>query len=203
MRENDSGATLKGEENLKKIIQSLIGVWAQIEYAFMVGSMLILGALIMVQIFFRGLGFSGIGWLEEMGRYIFGVATLIGCSIAVDTNSHMSVDTLYNALPTGVSNVLRVFLNLVNTILWGYVAFLSIQWMLKVHRIGTTAASLSSFSMWILWLLISICITTMTIRYVVQIYKSIMIVVHYDSEAERKLTQEEKVDTIVEEAKEW
>lgn len=188
---------------MKRLMQTLVTVWTRIEYGFMVGGMLILGALILVQILIRSLGFSGIGWLEEMGRYIFGVATLIGCSIAVDTNAHMSVDTLYNALPKSVSNVLRIFLNLINAVLWGYVALLGIQWTQKVHRIGTTASSLSIFPMWILWLLISVCISTMTIRYVVQIYLSILEAIRYDPKNGKTLSQEEKADTIIEEAKEW
>ncbi|HHV64316.1 MAG TPA: TRAP transporter small permease [Peptococcaceae bacterium] len=77
-----------------------------------VGSMIIITFSIMIiccvlQVFTRYVLNSSLSWTEELARYTFIWANLLGASYCIRTNSHARVTVIFDALP---SRIQRIFI---------------------------------------------------------------------------------------------
>lgn len=157
---------------MKAVLEKIGKLWWKLEDCISVFGMVGFGVLIMIQIVVRAFGFTGITWLEEFSRYMFIISTFIGCSQAVKNNEHMVMDMLYNVLPARVGQLLQCIVHLMMALFAAVLTKGAWDYMFKLRKVGTMAETMANFPKWVLWIPLTICLATMTIRYLINVYKS-------------------------------
>ncbi len=148
-------------------------IWEEIETNFITIFTLVMGAIIMVDVVLRNSGAQGIAWVEEFGRFMLVVTTVMGCSIAVKSNGHMVMDSLYNALPPRWAYSVKAVAYAICSVLYLYMGYYSYMWMLKQEAMNKTMQS-CQFPAWIMWAFVVYGITSMGLRYIVQTVKCVI-----------------------------
>lgn len=139
----------------------------QEETAFIVVFTLLVGVLIIVEIIVRTIGLQGIRWLEELSRIMLICTTMIGCSMAVRHQGHMIMDTLYTVIDKKVGLALKAFVNLLCAFFWIWMGYHAAVFMLKLKAINKMLDSVS-VPIYLVWVVFSVAIIMMGIRYIVQ-----------------------------------
>lgn len=168
-----------------KFINKAIKIFNKIEELAMVILTMGFGALIIYEIVVRALGLKNIAWLQEFSCYMLIYTTLLGSSMAVKHEGHMAMDTLLVTLPKKVVKVLKVIINIVCSACWMVVTYYGWKWVVRLKLIGTTADSVS-LKQWIIWIPIVFFFFTTTIRFIIQLVKSIVNVVRKEKEIENE-----------------
>lgn len=168
---------MKEKASFVTIIRRFGKLYARLENLYMVIFTLLIGALIIFEVVVRAMGFQGITWLEEMGRFMLVTTTLIGCSVAVKSNGHMIMDVLYNLLKPKAAYVCKAFVNLLCGVFYLYLGYYSVLWMLKLRKIGKMMESLR-FPSYVMWIIVALAVLTMGFRYLVQCIKCILKIRH-------------------------
>lgn len=158
-------------------LNKVLDVWADLETQFITIFTIVMGGIIMVDVVFRNLGMQGIAWVEEFGRFMLVVTTIMGCSIAVRSNGHMLMDVLYTVIPARAAFVLKAIAYAVCSVMYLYIGYYSWGWMLKQKLIGKTMQS-CQFPAWIMWIFVTYGFLTMGLRYVVQVIKCVLAIIH-------------------------
>lgn len=139
-----------------------------IEKAILVYPFLLLGCLIVFEVLSRKLMGFGLSWLQELGRYIMVYGTFLGASIAVSDRSHPAMTAIYNKLKPVPKAVVSLLRNLMCGIVLAVVAYYSWIQFFNYIRIGTLTSSLWGLPMYIFFVPVPICLTTMAIRYFIE-----------------------------------
>ncbi len=160
-------------KNVVLIFKKISTFIENVETHFITLFTLIMGLIIILDVAFRNLGFQGFAWVEEFGRFMLVVTTIIGCSVAVKSKGHMVMDALYNALPTRWAYAIKAIAYAICSALYLYLSYFSYNWMLKQQLMRKTMQSIQ-FPAWIMWLFIVYGIFTMGSRYLVQTVKCII-----------------------------
>lgn len=156
MRETSTGMQLKrifdGIENFERIFITI----------FTLG----VGAIILYEIVVRNLGMQGLKWVDELGRMMLIITTLVGSSMAVRSKGHMIMDVLYSVITERAGAMLRSFTYALSGIFYLYVAYYSIEWTTRLMRLGRTMQTIN-VPAYIVWVVVSLAIATMGLRYLV------------------------------------
>jgi TRAP-type C4-dicarboxylate transport system permease small subunit len=83
-----------------------------------------------------------VSWAEEASRYAFVWSALVSIGYSIKEQSILKVDTLIEALPTKVRNMFVNVSNLVVTLFFGYLFWVSIPAVSKVIRTGQKSPAL-------------------------------------------------------------
>jgi len=159
---------MKGSKTpLSAGLRKLVALYNNVESFYMTVFTLLIGALVILEVIMRTMGFQGIQWLEEMGRFMLVTTTLIGCSVAVKSNGHMIMDVLYNLLGPRAAYACKALVNLICGCFYLYLGYYAAGWMLKLKKIGKMMESIQ-FPSYVMWVIVSIAVGTMGFRYLVQ-----------------------------------
>ena len=151
---------------MKRITQAI----DQIEKALLVYPFLLLGCCIVFEVFTRKfLGF-GLSWLQELGKYLMVYGTFLGATIAVRDRSHPSMSAIRESLPPKAGAIVAVAANLLCAACIAVVAYHSWNQLRNYIRIGTLTSSLGGLPMYVPFLPMPICLTTMSLRFLFQCF---------------------------------
>jgi TRAP-type transport system small permease protein len=94
------------------------------------------------QFFTRYVLENSASWTEEIARYLLIVVTFLGASMAVRRNTHIQVEFLYRYLPASVARALSTGVDLVRVAMFGYLTWLTIELVPKMHNLNMTVVDL-------------------------------------------------------------
>ena len=103
-------------------------------------------ALVLVTVFFRYVLSIGIGWSDELSRYLNIWAALLGASVAFKYGDHVGIEFFQNFLP---DKALRIFRFLVNIVMLGALIFSEYYFYLFVLKSRTTSPAMQIPHSWI------------------------------------------------------
>jgi TRAP-type C4-dicarboxylate transport system permease small subunit len=116
------------DENFEKVILSLL--------------LTVIASVMMLEVIMRYVFNSSVSWAEEASRYAFVWSALVSIGYSIKEQSILKVDTLIEALPTKVRNMFVNVSNLVVTLFFGYLFWVSIPAVSKVIRTGQKSPAL-------------------------------------------------------------
>lgn len=140
---------------------------------WILGALLIgMSVILLIQILMRAFGGSSLTWAEEVARYfyVWSVFLSLGCTIRGGTI--LKVDLLLEKLPKGLRQVVQNFLELINVVLYAYLAYYSILVVQSVQSSGQTSPALE-IPMYLVYLIIPIGFVLASLRSVQKIYFNI------------------------------
>jgi TRAP-type transport system small permease protein len=100
-------------------------------------------------------------WTEEIARYLLIVAVFLGGSMAVRRNNHIHVEFVYRYLPAVVGRGLSTMVDVVRFAVLGYLTFLSVQLVPKMHNLKMTVVD---FPMSVIYGFVALSFALMTWR---------------------------------------
>lgn len=162
MNESSSGTSLK----------KIFDTYETFERNFLTLFTLGVGLIILYEIIIRNLGMQGLKWIDELGRVMLITTTLIGSSLAVKHKGHMIMDVLYSIIGDKAGGLLRSFTYLISGVFYLYLAWYSIQWTLRLMGLNRTMQTIG-LPAYLMWVLISLGIATMGLRYLVAAFKEL------------------------------
>lgn len=164
---------------MRALIDKIRYGYDKLESFFIVGFTMLIGLVTIYSIIIRFLGLQGFAWTDELGRIMLILTTLVGSSMAVNTNSHMAVDTLFAFVSQRVGCLIRAFTCLISGLLYTYLTYYTWTITVAQHSIGRTMESTKLPISWV-WLIIAIALGTMALRYYIQIGVNIKHFVKHD-----------------------
>lgn len=75
-------------------------------------SFLIMTILIFTQVIFRYIFGNSLSWSEELSRFLFIWATILGISVGVKRNFLLSITFVKDKFPSGLRNMLDIFIDI-------------------------------------------------------------------------------------------
>lgn len=129
----------------------ILNMVQKVEYAFLAACMLGTTGLLFANVLLRYIFHSAIFWAEEVLRYLIVWTTFIGAAVCVREKSHITLDTLVAALPTGARKAASVAGALVTTGAALYLMVISGGFALKMRATGQVSATIGNFPMYIVY----------------------------------------------------
>ena len=102
--------------------------------------------LVLVTVFFRYVLSVGIGWSDELSRYLNIWAALLGASVAFKYGEHVGIEFFQNFLP---DKALRIFRFLLKIVMLGALIFSEYYFYLFVLKSRTTSPAMQIPHSWI------------------------------------------------------
>ena len=97
-------------------LSNVLDVVAKKIAIFLIG---VLVVLVLFTVFFRYVLSIGIGWSDEVARYVNIWVALLGASVAFKCGEHVGVEFFRNFLPTKIANMMKFVINLAMLALLG------------------------------------------------------------------------------------
>lgn len=94
---------------------------------------------------------SAIVWAEEMLRYIMVWITLIGMSVCVSEESHISIDVLSNLLKEHQKKYLKAAVNVFGLIFGIVFLYISTNFVIQIHATGQVSATIWNTPMYMIY----------------------------------------------------
>lgn len=143
--------------------------WGNLEEVLS-GSLLIIGlAICLYGVIMRYFVNQPQAWVEEIYKYFVIWGILIGGSMALRENHHISVDLLYDALPGPLKKATSLFANLVGLV---YSLFLIYNgWVLVMARLASGQLSNDvGVPLWIVYLILPLSGVMLALRFIEKLY---------------------------------
>lgn len=137
-----------------------------VERLFITTFTLAAGVLILYEIVIRGMGIQGLKWIDEFGRIMLIITTLIGSSIAVRHRGHMIMDVVQNMLSPRHAALLRSFTYVLSGLFYLFLTYYSYGWTMRLMRLNRTMDTIN-LPIYIVWIFVTFAICTMGLRYLV------------------------------------
>ena len=99
-------------QRLAKVFTTLSNVLNNLAKKIAIALIGILVVLVLVTVFFRYVLSIGIGWSDEVARYLNIWAALLGASIAFKYGDHVGVEFFRNFLPGKASRIFKFLINI-------------------------------------------------------------------------------------------
>ena len=113
------------------------------------GLLIVIAAVMMLQVIMRYVFNASLSWAEEASRYAFVWSALVSIGYTIKENSILKVDTLVEALPGSLKNLLITLINCAVTLFFGYLFVSSIPAVLRVISTGQRSPALNIHLGWI------------------------------------------------------
>ncbi|MBU4484345.1 TRAP transporter small permease subunit [bacterium] len=127
---------------------------------------LVLGALIVVsftQVILRNFFDSGIMWADVGARHLVLWIGFIGALFATRKETHISIDALARAFPESWHEFTRTVVNLISTIVSGFLTFASVKFVIDERLMG--GMLFLNIPTWVAELIIPISFAAITLRF--------------------------------------
>lgn len=134
------------------------------------GSLLLIGlAISLYGVFMRYVMNSPQAWVDEIFKYFVIWGVLIGGSVALRENHHISVDILYEAFPKWLRKVVDIFANLVGISFSLFLAYYGYQ--LVMAKFVSQQLSIDvGVPLWIVYLILPLSGILLGLRFVERIF---------------------------------
>lgn len=113
------------------------------------GLLVVIAAVMMLQVIMRYVFNASLSWAEEASRYAFVWSALVSIGYTIKENSILKVDTLVEALPSSLKNLLITLINFAVALFFGYLFVSSVPAVLRVISTGQRSPALNIHLGWI------------------------------------------------------
>lgn len=100
--------------------------------------------LVLCNVFLRYFLKTGIYWTEEVATNCFVWAIFVGGAGAYRNGAQLGVDLLVNWLPMAGRKLAKLLVQILLTVIHGYILYLSVIYVMKTHAIATSTLGVSS-----------------------------------------------------------
>lgn len=111
--------------------------------------LVVIASVVMLQVIMRYAFNASLSWAEEASRYAFVWSALISIGYSIKERTILKVDTLVEALPNGLRNLMTNLGNCIGTFFFGYLFVVSVPTVQRVVRSGQTSPALGVPMSWI------------------------------------------------------
>lgn len=153
-------------------IQSLPDKLYRVELIFMCAFTLYIAFDVVLGIVLRILDMQTLKFSEELGRVMLITTTMVGSSMAVRTDGHMAMDTIYHFVSEKTGQYIKTVVYILCSVFWILMSYFGLQFTIKLFQIQKTMESLPICRGYI-WIFVTYGMFTMGIRYFVQFGLSI------------------------------
>lgn len=143
----------------------------KVEKGFLAVLLLFATGLLFTNVVLRYCFQSAIFWTEEMLRYIMVWITLIGMSICVSEDSHISIDVLSNLIKPKHRKILKIVLNILGLIFGLFFLYVSTKFVIQIKSTGQVSATIWDTPMYIIYSCFPIGFLLYSVRSVEMIIK--------------------------------
>lgn len=147
---------------IKKLDQSL--------EEWILGALLIgMAVILLIQILMRAVVGSSLTWAEEVARYFYVWSVFLSLGCTIRSGNILKVDLLLGHLPGLLRRSLQIFLDLIETVFYAYLAYISVSVVGSVRISGQTSPALE-IPMYLVYLIIPVGFVLASLRSVQKIY---------------------------------
>lgn len=137
------------------------------EMAFMVIFTMYIALDVCAAIIMRMLGMQTLVFSDELGRIMLITTTMIGSSMAVRDDGHMTMDTLYQVMSNRVQHAFKAFVYLLCGIFWLLMSWYGLKFTIKLFDINMMMESIAVCKGYT-WSVVTFGMFTMGIRYFIR-----------------------------------
>lgn len=149
--------------NLLKKLDSSLEEW-------ILGALLIgMSIILMFQILMRVFSGRSLTWAEELARYFYVWSVFLSLGCTIRTKNILRVELLLDLLPKSFRKTLNIILDVLNVILYAFLAYTSISVVQKVQISGQTSPAME-VPMYLVYAIIPIGFALASLRSVQAIY---------------------------------
>ena len=113
------------------------------------GLLVVIASVMMLQVIMRYAFNASLSWAEEASRYAFVWSALVSIGYSIKEGSILKVDTIVEAMPSGLRNLLTNAGNCIVTVFFGYLFIVSIPAVQKVMRTSQKSPALGIPMGWV------------------------------------------------------
>lgn len=147
---------------LKKMDQSL--------EEWILGALLIgMAVILLIQILMRAVVGNSLTWAEEVARYFYVWSVFLSLGCTIRNGNILRVDLVLEHLPKRLRQMTEVLLDLINVVLYAYLAYFSVFVVQNVQTSGQTSPALE-IPMYLVYAVIPIGFVLASLRSVQKIY---------------------------------
>lgn len=151
---------------IKKLDQSL--------EEYILGALLIgMSVILLIQILMRAIGGNSLTWAEEVARYFYVWSVFLSLGCTIRNRTILKVDLLLAQLPKRIRQVVENLLELINVVLYAYLAYYSVLVVQNVRLSGQTSPALE-IPMYLVYLIIPIGFVLASLRSIQEIYFNVV-----------------------------
>lgn len=99
--------------------------------------------IISLQIFSRALFDYSLSWSEELARYLSIYAVFLGAAVAIRSQKLISVEIIHQIIPTKVSRILKILVNIICIIFFLVLFTKGIEMIIQVQNQKSPALQIS------------------------------------------------------------
>lgn len=142
------------------------------EVAFMVIFTMYVAIDVVIAIVLRALGIQGVPFSEELGRVMLITTTMVGSSMAVKDEGHVTMDTLYQYISKHATQCIKTVVFLFCGVFWLLMSRYGFEFTIKLFQMNKTWESIR-LPKGLIWLVVTLAMFTMGVRYLIQTVLSI------------------------------
>lgn len=147
---------------LKKLDQSL-------EEWILGVALIAMSVILLAQILMRALVGNSLTWAEEVARYFYVWSVFLSISCTIRKRNILKVDLVLDLFPSKIRKVMEIVLDLINVVLYAFLAYYSVATVQGVYVSGQTSPALE-IPMYLIYLVIPIGFTMASLRSIQKIY---------------------------------
>lgn len=147
---------------IKKLDQSL--------EEWILGVLLIgMEVILLIQILMRAVVGNSLTWAEEVARYFYVWSVFLSLGCTIRNGNILRVDLVLEHLPKLLRQVIEILLDLINVVLYAYLAYFSVLVVQNVQTSGQTSPALE-IPMYLVYAIIPVGFVLASLRSVQKIY---------------------------------
>ena len=118
-RRGGAGRSIKEGNGLMKIYKKFMNIIAAVEKVVLSVVLVIVTAITFANVVVRKLTSSQFAWSEELVINLFILLIMLGCALAAQEGSLISLSLIYDRLQTGAKKVFITIISVFNLVFWG------------------------------------------------------------------------------------
>lgn len=137
---------------------------------WILGALLIgMSLILLIQILMRAVFGNSLTWAEEVARYFYVWSVFLSLGCTIRTRNILKVELILDHLPKRVRQILEVLLDVINVVLYAFLAYYSVAAVQNVYVSGQTSPALE-IPMYLVYTIIPIGFVLASLRSVQKIY---------------------------------
>lgn len=155
-----------------KISELILVKLEKIQYFIVVFFMGMMVVVAFLQVIGRHTPFPFSSYFEEILRYSFVWASMLGGVVALKNKNHIGLNILSEILSEKIQKYLKVWCNFASFLVSVFLSFISFKLILKLYKVSMISTSLE-IPMWIISLAIPFGFMLMSIYCLIDVFKSV------------------------------
>jgi len=155
---------------MKIIPKNIIKKIDFVEKYILVIPMLFFAFGVVIDVIFRKFFHFNLSFLQEFGKYLMVYITFIGASIGVKIKAHPNMSAVIDVMPDKFKIIFVFISNLLCALAMGFTGYWSWMQFSLYKRMGTVTTTLENIPVYLLYLVVPVSLTVMSIRFFMRCY---------------------------------